>query len=104
MARICYNSSVRCYGRVLGTGSDSELETATRREVLARPILQGGRQVTNLLLDLTPSEVEIIRQALRAQEEAHKRNDFKALVLQVQELRSKISDAILESHKDLTRV
>jgi hypothetical protein len=60
--------------------------------------------VTNLLLDLTPSEVEVIRQALRAQEETHKRNDFKALVLQVQELRSKISDAILESHKDLTRV
>lgn len=59
--------------------------------------------MANLLLDLTASEVEIIRQALRAQEEAHKRNDFKALVLQVQELRSKISDAIIESHKELTR-
>ena len=59
--------------------------------------------MTNLLLDLTPSEVDIIRQALRAQEEAHKRNDFKVLVTQVQELRSKISDAILESHRELTR-
>lgn len=59
--------------------------------------------MTDLLLDLTASEVEIIRQALRAQEEAHKRNDFKALVLQVQDLRSKINDAILESQKELTR-
>lgn len=59
--------------------------------------------MNDLLLDLTASEVEIIRQALRAQEEAHKRNDFKTLVLQVQELRSKISNAILDTQKELTR-
>ena len=33
----------------------------------------------NLLLDLTPRQVEVLRQALRLQEEAHKRNDFKVL-------------------------
>jgi len=51
---------------------------------------------TNLLLDLTPREVEVIRMALRAQQDIHKRNDFKILVLEVESLRSKISDAILD--------
>jgi hypothetical protein len=51
---------------------------------------------TNLLLDLTPREVEVIRMALRAQQDIHKRNDFKALVIEVESLRSKISDAILD--------
>ena len=51
---------------------------------------------TNLLLDLTPREVEVIRMALRLQQEAHKRNDFKVLVIEVESLRSKISDAILD--------
>jgi hypothetical protein len=51
---------------------------------------------TNLLLDLTPREVEVIRMALRLQEETHKRNDFKVLVIEVESLRSKISDAILD--------
>jgi len=53
----------------------------------------------NLLLDLSPREVEIIRMALRMQEDNHKRNDFKALVLEVQDLRSKIANAILDSHE-----
>lgn len=57
----------------------------------------------DLLLDLTASEVEIIRRALRDQEEAHKRNDFKILEARVQDLRSKINDAILEANKELTR-
>jgi hypothetical protein len=57
----------------------------------------------NLLLDLTPREVEVVRMALRLQEEAHKRNDFQALTLEVQGLRSKISNAILDSTRDLTR-
>lgn len=52
----------------------------------------------NLLLDLSPREVEVIRMALRAEEDKHKRNDFKALVLEVQELRSKISDALIDNH------
>jgi hypothetical protein len=51
---------------------------------------------TNLLLDLTPREVEVIRMALRAQQDIHKRNDFKILALEVESLRSKIVDAILD--------
>ena len=57
----------------------------------------------DLLLDLTASDVEIIRRALRDQEEAHKRNDFKILQERVADLRSKISDAILDANKELTR-
>lgn len=51
---------------------------------------------TNLLLDLTPREVEVIRSALRQQEEQHRRNDFKTLRAECEELRSKINDAILD--------
>jgi hypothetical protein len=54
---------------------------------------------TNLLLDLTPREVEVIRMALRAQQDIHSRNDFKILVIEVESLRSKISDAILDLRK-----
>jgi len=50
---------------------------------------------TNLTLALTPREVEIIRMALRAQEDNHKRNGFPVLVLEVSDLRSKIADALL---------
>ena len=46
-------------------------------------------------LELTEREVEVIRQALRYAEETHKRNDFKLLVLEAQDLRSKINDAII---------
>lgn len=46
-------------------------------------------------LDLTPREVDVLRSALRLQEEAHKRNDFPTLVLEVQDLRSKINDAMI---------
>jgi len=56
---------------------------------------------TNLLLDLTPREVEVIRMALRAQQEIHKRNDFKVLVVEVETLRSKIADAMLDLRKTL---
>ena len=56
---------------------------------------------TNLLLDLTPREVEVIRMALRAQQDIHKRNDFKVLVIEVESLRSKISDAILDLRQAL---
>jgi hypothetical protein len=54
---------------------------------------------TNLLLDLAPREVEVIRMALRAQQDIHSRNDFKVLVIEVESLRSKISDAILDLRK-----
>jgi hypothetical protein len=56
---------------------------------------------TNLLLDLTPREVEVIRMALRAQQEIHRRNDFKVLVVEVESLRSKIVDAMLDLRKTL---
>lgn len=56
----------------------------------------------NLLLDLTQREVEVIRMALRLQEDNHKRNDFPSLTLEVQDLRSKIANAILDSRHELT--
>ena len=52
----------------------------------------------NLLLDLTPREVEVVRMALRQAQDTHLRNDFKVLALEVAELRAKISDAILDTH------
>jgi hypothetical protein len=58
----------------------------------------------NLIMALTPREVEVIRGALRLQEDNHKRNDFPTLVLEVQALRSKVADIIIENAKDLTRI
>jgi hypothetical protein len=58
----------------------------------------------NLLLDLTPRQVEIIRQALRLQEAQHQRNDFKTLVSEVQDLRSYIGNAIIDTNeRNLTK-
>ena len=57
----------------------------------------------NLLLDLTQREVEVIRMALRAQEDSHKRNDFPHLVAETQTLRSKIADAIIDNARELTK-
>lgn len=57
----------------------------------------------NLLLDLTPREVEVIRGALRLQEDTHKRNDFPTLVLETQTLRSKVNDAIIDNARELTK-
>ena len=57
----------------------------------------------NLLLDLTPEQVELIRSALRLQEEDHKRNGFTTLQRKVQELRSLINDAIIDNTRELTR-
>jgi hypothetical protein len=48
-------------------------------------------------LELTLREIEIIRSALRQQEEQHKRNDFKHLMVEATELRSKISDIMLDN-------
>lgn len=56
----------------------------------------------SVLLDLSDREVEVIRMSLRTTEDMHKRNDFKALVLEVQDLRSKIADAILDSRTTST--
>lgn len=51
----------------------------------------------SLTIELTDREVDIVRMALRSAEDAHKRNDFKVLVLEVQDLRSKLNDAIIHS-------
>ena len=48
-------------------------------------------------LELSIREVEVIRSALRQQEEQHKRNDFKHLMVEVADLRSKISDSLLDN-------
>jgi hypothetical protein len=56
----------------------------------------------NLLLNLTPSEVTIIRSALRLQQDTHKRNDFRALEVAVGDLRDKISNTLVDIA--LTRV
>lgn len=50
-------------------------------------------------MDLTNREVNVIRDALRMAEERHKRNDFPALVLEVQDLRSKISNAMIDQYE-----
>lgn len=52
----------------------------------------------NLVLELSPSEVQIVRLALRLQQDSHKRNDFKALESAVLNLRDKITNAMLEQH------
>jgi hypothetical protein len=58
----------------------------------------------NLLLDLNPRQVEVIRQALRSQEQIHQRNDFKTLVIEIQELRSHIGNAIIDhNERNLTK-
>lgn len=50
-------------------------------------------------MDLTTREVNVIRDALRMAEASHKRNDFPALVLEVQTLRSKISNAMIDQYE-----
>ena len=57
----------------------------------------------NLLLNLTQREVEVVRMALRLQEDTHKRNDFPSLVLETQGLRSKIADMVIDNARELTR-
>lgn len=48
-------------------------------------------------MTFTESELKLIRFALRLQYEVHKRNDFRVLALEVDELRSKINDAVIEA-------
>jgi hypothetical protein len=50
-----------------------------------------------ITLELTHRELDVVRQALRTEEERHKRNDFKVLVLEIQELRSKIADSVINT-------
>lgn len=58
----------------------------------------------SILLDLTPREVEVIRMALRSQQEIHKRNNFPALVIEVEKLRSKINDIVIDDTLQNRRV
>ena len=58
----------------------------------------------NILLDLTPREVEVIRLALRTREVEVMRNDFKALLVEAQELRSKINDIVIDDTLQRRRV
>lgn len=48
-------------------------------------------------MTFTDREIEVIRMALRLQEENHKRNGFNVLVLEVADLRSKIADSLLDN-------
>lgn len=56
----------------------------------------------SLTLELNPSEVQIIRLALRLQQDNHKRNDFKVLESAVAELRDKVANATID--QSLTRI
>ena len=55
----------------------------------------------NLLLDLTPEEVSVMRQALRHHAEYYKRSNFKVLEARARELLYKVNDAIIDSKKQL---
>jgi hypothetical protein len=46
-------------------------------------------------LDLSLREMDVVRSALRMLEENHKRNDFKNLTLETQDLRSKVNDVLI---------
>ena len=50
-----------------------------------------------ITLELSERELTVIRQALRTEEERHRRNDFKVLVMEVEELRSKIADSVINT-------
>lgn len=50
-----------------------------------------------ITLHLSDREAEVIRMALRTEYDKHKRNDFKALALENDELRSKLNDAIIDN-------
>lgn len=50
-----------------------------------------------ITIELSEREWSAIMGALRTQEEGHKRNDFKALVSEMQEIRSRMNDAMIDS-------
>lgn len=51
---------------------------------------------TNISLGFTQREIDVIRSALRLQQETHKRNGFNVLVIEAEELRSKINDSVID--------
>jgi hypothetical protein len=50
-----------------------------------------------ITIELSEREWHSIMGALRTQEEIHKRNDFKVLVLEMQTIRSRMADAMIDS-------
>ena len=50
-------------------------------------------------LELTDREVEVIRLALREKQEGHRKHGFLNLAVETAELRSKISDFVLDNAK-----
>lgn len=48
-------------------------------------------------VEFTESAWSAVMGALRLQEENHRRNDFKALVAQIQDIRSQMNDAMIDS-------
>lgn len=52
-----------------------------------------------ITLELNERELEVIRQALRAQESVHTRNGWQVLVSECQDLRSKVNDVMIDHAK-----
>ena len=50
-----------------------------------------------ITIEFSEREWHAVMGALRMQEEGHKRNDFKALVLEMQEIRSRLNDVYIDS-------
>jgi len=48
-------------------------------------------------IEFAETEWNAVMGALRLQEENHRRNDFKALVAQIQDIRSRMNDAMIDS-------
>ena len=51
------------------------------------------------LMELSDRQVAVIRQALRLQEEAHKRNGFPTLEVEASDLRAYIADLVIDNAK-----
>ena len=50
-----------------------------------------------ITIDFSEREWIAVMGALRMQEESHKRNDFKVLVLEMQTIRSRMNDAMIDN-------
>ena len=50
-----------------------------------------------ITIDFSEREWIAVMGALRMQEENHTRNDFKALVLEMQDIRSRMNDAMIDN-------
>lgn len=51
--------------------------------------------VDTFTVTFSQRELDVIRTALRMLEESHKRNDFHALIVETQDLRSKVNDVLI---------